>query len=261
IKKLDVLNPKSFLGDASLIKNRRVVRFSRLGKQLSLYLDDGRILHFHLKMTGQLIYVSDTLKAFGHPTKDMFSGNLPNKSTRVVFFLDDDTKLYFNDQRKFGWIRLFSESELAEFQKDLGLDILDPAFNTDYFYHQLQSSSRPIKTVLLDQSKFAGIGNIYANDALFLAKINPLSPANKISSKDSQKIHSAVVNIIKESIAHGGSTARDNKYIRPDGSFGSHQYHFRVYQRAGEPCPVCSAPIKRLSLSGRSVFYCPSCQK
>jgi formamidopyrimidine-DNA glycosylase len=268
IKKIEILTPKSFLDNPKLAEGQKIISFSRLGKQLSFHLANKTILHLHLKMTGQLIYISAAKTILGHPTKNMFDQSLPNKSTRVIFYFSSPSvgksgksTLYFNDQRKFGWVKIFTKDELTEFQKDLGLDILDPSFSPAYFYSQLQTSRRPIKTVLLDQSKFAGIGNIYANDALFLAKINPVVPSKNLSQNKSIQLHSAVVKVIKESISHGGSTARDNKYVRPDGSFGGHQYHFYVYQKEGQPCPVCQTIIKRQKLSGRSVFYCPECQK
>ena len=185
----------------------------------------------------------------------------PTNPLVLVFTFSDGSKLFFNDQRKFGWVKLFTSDELADSQKNLGLDILSSKFTPKYFYQQIQNTSRPIKIVLLDQSKFAGIGNIYANDALFLAKINPQTPSNKISFKKASLLHHFLIQIMTESIKAGGSTAKDNKYIHPDGSSGQHQFNFQVYQRAGEPCLICQTPIKRITLGGRGTFYCPKCQK
>lgn len=260
IRSLEILNPKSFSGDVSNVIDQQIISFSRIGKQLSIYLKNGYILHFHLKMTGQLVYQTDQRHVMGHPTKNSSSVNLPDKSTRAIFTFSDNSLLYFNDQRKFGWIKLFDQSHLTEFQKDLGVDVLASGFTFEYFKTHL-TSRRSIKLVLLDQSLFAGIGNIYANDALFLAKIHPSTPASKLTLSQSKLLHRSVIDIITESLAHGGSTAKDNKYIHPDGSFGSQQYHFRVYQRAGEPCLVCSTPIQNLRLGGRGSFFCPNCQK
>jgi formamidopyrimidine-DNA glycosylase len=209
-------------------------------------------------MTGQII-LGDFV--FGHPTPKEDKSTLPNKSTRLVFIFSDNSKLFFNDQRKFGWVKLLNQIELANSQKNLGLDILDSKFTSKYFYQQIQNTSRPIKIVLLDQSKFAGIGNIYANDALFLAKIKPQTPSNKINFKKVSLIHHFLIKIMTDSIKAGGSTAKDNKYIHPDGSTGQHQFNFQVYQRAGEPCLVCQTPIKRITLAARGTFYCPKCQK
>jgi formamidopyrimidine-DNA glycosylase len=271
ISHLEILTPKSFIGDSNQIIDQKIVKFTRLGKQLSLHLQNQLIILFHLKMTGQIIFVplsskgkarreGDLKTILGHPTKDAFT-NLPNKSTRLIFTFSDHSKLYFNDQRKFGWVKVLSPTELTDFQKNVGVDLLSPRFTLDYFYNQLQTSSRAIKLVLLDQSKFAGIGNIYANDALFLAKINPTTSSKNISLSQAKILHQKLVDLIKESISHGGSTAKDNKYIHPDGGFGEHQYHFRVYQRNGQPCLVCQTPIQRIKIGGRGTFFCPKCQK
>lgn len=276
ISDIKILTPKSFVGNPEAIKNQKIISTSRLGKQLSLHLKNGLILLFHLKMTGQIIVLpalparrsggsregreAGRVSVLGHPTKDVFD-NLPNKSTRIIFTFSDNTKLFFNDQRKFGWVKVLNQNELADFQKNVGIDALSSKFSDDYFYRQLQKTSRAIKIVLLDQSLFAGVGNIYANDALFLSKINPSTLAKKITQKKAKILRQNLVNLMKESLFHGGSTARDNKYIHPDGTVGQHQYFFRVYQKAGEPCLVCQTPIKRIKLGGRGTFFCPKCQK
>jgi len=258
ISKIEILSQKSFVGDPELVEGQEIISTSRLGKQLSLHLKNSLILLFHLKMTGQVI-IGDSV--FGHPTPKEDKSVLPNKSTRVVFTFSDATKLFFNDQRKFGWVKVLNKDELAESQKNVGVDILSPAFTDKYFYEKLQNTSRSIKIVLLDQSRFAGIGNIYDNDALFLSKINPKLPANKVTLKQAKILRQNLIDLMRESLFHGGSTAKDNKYIHPDGSFGEHQYHFRVYQRSEEPCLVCQTPIKRIKLGGRGTFFCLKCQK
>lgn len=258
ISNLDLITPKSFVGDPKQVIGQKIIKTSRIGKQLSIHLKNNLILLFHLKMTGQIILGEFV---FGHPTPKEDKSTLPNRSTRLVFTFSDNSQLFFNDQRKFGWVKLFTPDELLDYQKKLGRDILDSKFTPKYFYHQLQSTSRPIKSVLLDQNKFAGIGNIYANDSLFLAKINPTIPANKINSKKATSLSHFLKKIMIDSIKAGGSTAKDNKYIHPDGSVGQNQFNFQVYQRAGEPCLVCQTRIKRISLGGRGTFYCPKCQK
>ncbi|MPM77240.1 Formamidopyrimidine-DNA glycosylase [bioreactor metagenome] len=258
ISHIEILSPKSFIGSFEIVEGQKIISTSRLGKQLSLHLKNGLILLFHLKMTGQVI-IGDSV--FGHPTPKEDKTVLPNKSTRIVFTFSDKTKLFFNDQRKFGWVKVLNKDELIEFQQNVGIDAISPDFTDKYFYQQLQKTSRSIKAVLLDQSFFAGIGNIYANDALFLSKINPTIPAKKITLKQAKILRQNLVDLMEESIFHGGSTAKDNKYIHPDGTKGEHQYHFRVYQRSGEPCLVCQTPIKRIKIGGRGTFYCPKCQK
>lgn len=266
ISDLEIITPKSFVGSpelashepVELVVGQKIIKTSRVGKQLSLHLKNGLIILFHLKMTGQIIIGESIL---GHPTPKEDKSILPNKSTRLFFTFSDSSKLFFNDQRKFGWVKVLTQAELVEAQKNLGLDILSPKFTPKYFYQQLQTTSRPIKTVLLDQTKFAGIGNIYANDALFLAKIHPSSPSNKINLKKTNILHQFLVKIMLDSIKNGGSTAKDNKYIHPDGSIGLHQFSFQVYQREKKPCLICQALIKKVIIGGRGTFYCPKCQK
>lgn len=258
ISSIEIINSKSFVGNPKLAEGQTIISTSRLGKQLSIHLQNHLTLLFHLKMTGQVI-IGDSV--FGHPTPKEDKTSLPNKSTRIIFTFSDGTKLFFNDQRKFGWVKLFNQNELADFQKDVGVDALSPDFTDDYFYHQLQKTARAIKLVLLDQSKFAGIGNIYDNDALFLSRIHPQTPSNKLTKKQARDLRQNLVELMEESLFHGGSTAKDNKYIHPDGSVGQHQYYFRVYQRDGQPCLNCQTPIKRIKISGRGTFYCPVCQK
>lgn len=271
IKSIDILNPRSFIGDPQLVVGQEIIKLSRVGKQLSIHLKNGLILLVHLKMTGQLILVTPADRmVMGHPTKDSLSTSLPNKSTRIVFHFEKKSSpshlpqqflLYFNDQRKFGWVQLFLPENLKIFQSHLGRDIFDVDFSPQYLHQQLQRSSRPIKVVLLDQHFFAGIGNIYANDALFLSGIYPATPANKISLSQSVKIHHHLIEIMRQSVLAGGSTMKDNKYVRPDGTYGSNQFFFRVYQRLGEPCLSCHTPVERMTLGGRGTFFCPQCQK
>lgn len=260
ISNLKIISPKSFNGNTKKVINQKIIKLTRLGKQLSIHLENKVILLFHLKMTGQIIYFDNKKTILGHPTPKLNNQTLPGKSTRLFFTFSDKSKLYFNDQRKFGWVKLLTQEELKDYQKNLGKDLLDKNFSYPYFKSQLKKTSRAIKTVLLDQSFFAGIGNIYANDALFLAKINPSVPAKDIPPSKIRKLHQSIVSIIKESIGNGGSTAKDNKYIHPDGKYGQQQYHFRVYQKEGDPCLVCKTKIKRIKLNGRGTFYCPKCQ-
>lgn len=257
ITHVQILTPKSFLGSPRQIINQKITRLTRLGKQLSIHLSNGLILLIHLKMTGQLI----------------FDGQ-PTQSTRIIFHLAPLSSkparrggggikggiLSFNDQRKFGWIKIFTPQQLKQSQSTLGLDILDSGFSLKYFSSQL-NSRKPIKLTLLDQSRFAGIGNIYAAEALFSAKIHPSTSANQLSLPQIKKLYLSIISTIKQAITHKGSTARDDHYRLPDNSQGSQQHYFRVYQRLGEPCPVCRTPISRLTLGGRGTFFCSKCQK
>ncbi|RLC34654.1 DNA-formamidopyrimidine glycosylase [Candidatus Shapirobacteria bacterium] len=245
IIKIKILTPKSFIGSKKLIINQKITSFSRHGKQLSINLFNHYLLLIHLKMTGQLAYQSNQQDSFlGHPTPQPKYKKLPNSSTRVIFTFSNQSKLFFNDQRKFGWIKVIKKSQIKQLQSNLGPDILSSDFSYPYFKKILQSSSRAIKNLLHDQSKLAGLGNIYVNDSLFLSKIHPLTPANKINLNKTKLLYNNIKKIIKQAIK------KDAK-----------QYRFRVYQKTGQTCPVCGTVIVRQKISGRSAFYCPSCQK
>lgn len=264
ITDLKIFNPKSFIGDPIQVIGQKIVKFSRIGKQLSVYLSNNLILLVHLKMTGQLLYLPPPSGGgserggvmLGHPTPI-----INPKSTRLIFTFTDKSKLYFNDQRKFGWIKSLNQAELAIAQSNLGLDIFNPNFSPKYIFDQLSKSRRPVKVMLLDQNYFAGIGNIYANDTLFLAGIHPQTPSNKTSLKQAKLIHKFLIEIMRQSILAGGSTARDKKYLRPDGTTGNNQFFFRVYEQKGELCLKCGSKIEYLKLGGRGTFFCPNCQK
>ena len=198
-------------------------------------------------------------KQFPHNPKEVIGAKIPVKSTRVIISLNGG-KLFFNEMRKFGWIKILNQNQLdlelarfgpEPFSKDVSIEHLQKAFG---------GTSRPIKTILLDQEKIAGIGNIYANEALFEAKINPQKSANKLTTIEIGKLQKAILLVLKEGIKYGGASAADQMYIRPDSSHGSYQQHFRIYQKDGEKCRKCKAIVKRISLGGRGTFFCPRCQ-
>jgi formamidopyrimidine-DNA glycosylase len=257
---INIICPKSFIGDPYKIIGKKIISLTRKGKQLSINLSNNYVLLAHFKMTGGLFFKPSkhtrVIIKFKNSVAPLSRGAVPRNGGRTEGF-----NLYFSDLRKFGWLKLFTQAELVQAQKNLGIDILSPDFTKKYFYNQLQKSKRPIKIFLLDQTKFAGIGNIYACDSLFLSKISPLTPAQNISLSKSNTLCSNIQQIMSESILHGGSTARDRGYLLPDGQSGTHQNHFLVYQRENEKCLVCKAKIKRIKQGGRFTFYCPHCQK
>jgi len=215
---------------------------------------------FHFKMTGQLVYQSPTIKIVGgHPTED-FVGKLPSVHTRVVFDFDKGT-LFFNDQRLFGWVIVDTKSKIEnlKFLQKLGPEPFD--ISADEFIKRVSKSKRPIKLVLMDQEIISGVGNIYANDALWEAKINPHAPANGLSPSKLTDLFEKVKLVLKEGIKYGGATAADAKYIDLRGLGGHYQDHFRVYDRTGLPCHRCKTKIKKEFISGRGTYFCPNCQK
>lgn len=241
-----------------------VTNVSRRGKTLSIELDSGYTLFIHLKMTGQLVFRSRHNNfGAGHPT-DSLVGELPDKSTRVTIGLKQGREvftLFFNDQRKFGWMRLMPTAELqnVDFIKKLGPEPLEDSFNADKFAARLQK--RPgssIKAALLDQSVVAGVGNIYADESLWGAKIHPLSRVKDVSKADLKILHKELIHVLRLSIEKGGST--DRNYIDAEGKKGSYLTFARVFRLEGQPCQRCGETIIKIRAAGRGTHICPKCQ-
>lgn len=256
IAKIDVLEKKLFHGDPQKVIGHKIVDIVRHGKVLAIKLTGELYLNFHFKLTGQLLFAKKSKDAkFIYNIPLAFSNKMPAHSTRVIIYFKDGSALYFNELRKFGWIKL---SEKLERPK--GVDVMQPEFTKDYFKENLTNTRRVIKIVLMDQDRFAGIGNIYANEALFDAKINPEIPANKLTDKQINDLHDSIIKTITYGIKYRGSSGRDEVYVLPDGSKGGYQYHFTVYQQEGKQCKRCSEKIIRIKQGGRSTFYCKNCQ-
>jgi len=217
----------------------------RRGKLLQIMLSNGKILTVHLKMTGRLLVRK----------KDTPKDNWQH----VVLKLSGEKELRFADSRKFGWLRLVENSEkLEELLVDLGSEPLD-GFSIEELRTILASTSRAIKIVLMDQKKIAGIGNIYACEALWLAGIDPRRKANSLSLREQSKLFNAIERVLKAGIKYRG--ASDQYYLDALGNEGSYQDHFLVYGREGQSCRKCKkAKIKKIKLGGRGTNYCPACQ-
>lgn len=257
IIKLKILSKKQFIGDPKKIINQKIVNIKRYGKVISILLSNNLYLNIHLKMTGELLYAKDKKNPiFKEIIPFTKTNKMPANTTRIIVYFDDNSVLFFNDLRKFGWFKVSTTDE-----KPKGVDVLDNQFTLTYFKKIISSSKKPIKTLLMDQEKIAGIGNIYANDSLFLAKIHPLNKANLLSDKQSANLYQSIKKIIEQAIKNKGSSGADEAYILPDGTKGKHQQHFLVYQKENQPCLKCGKKIKRIKQGGRSSFFCPSCQK
>ena len=201
-----------------------------------------------------MLYAKDLINAV-YKNKIPFTNGykMPANTTRVVIEFKDGSGLFFNDLRKFGLIKISNKPIVPK-----GIDLLSKEFTPDKL---ISSSNQPIKVALMDQDKITGIGNIYANDSLFLAKIHPLRPAKSLTKSENNKLYISINKVILNGIRDQGSSGADEAFILPDGSRGRHQRHFLVYQREGEPCKVCKTLIKRIKHHGRSSFFCPMCQK
>lgn len=260
--------PKIFQGDTKDVTDAKVKDIRRRAKILIFDLDNGNSLIIHLKMTGQLVYHRDGLKAtFGHPIP--FAGtSLPAKTTHVTFRFEDGSVLYFNDMRKFGYVKVVPTVEvdklkvMTEFGPEpfVGQTSSGQALLTlEKFKEILSKKKMPVKLVLMDQAQIAGVGNIYANEALFLAGIHPQKKANELTYKQVEELYKFLLQVLEEGIKYGGSS--ENAYVNALGERGKMQEHFRVYSRVGKPCPNnCGGTVKRIALGGRGTFFCPACQ-
>jgi len=266
----------------------------RRAKVLIIELSSGYSLVIHLKMTGQLVFVHENqledssskivagnkvrkkqsanskllttnepsaLFGGGHPN-DSLINNLPDKFTRVVLDFTDGSKLFFNDQRKFGWMRLLPTVEVPEidFLKTVGPEPLEDDFTVDKFIERLQTrKNSPIKAVLLDQKVLAGVGNIYADESLFAAKIHPSTPVSKASRTKLVMLHGDLIAVLRLAIEKGGSTNRN--YVNAEGKKGSYMSFAQVFRKEGQPCPRCGTIIEKIRVGGRGTHICPHCQK
>ena len=269
IKDVDVRYGKNFEGDVKNVAGVKIIAVRRFGKALVIDLSNNYAIAIHVKMTGQLLYRGPNLRNPAVLSKKVIGG-LEGKHTHIIFYLDKNGKLYYNDIRKFGWIKIFISSELkikSDFLRKLGfepvVDENNPPKNPltpGKFSEILSHTKRAIKIVLMDQSKIAGIGNIYANDALWLARINPKKPADKLNKTETLKLYKAVIKVLKKGIKYKG--ASENAFVTPDGEEGKYQNYTLVYGHEGEPCKHChKAKIVKIFLAGRGTYFCPVCQR
>lgn len=242
-----------------LIGNR-FTDIDRIGKLLIFKIgkkDD--FLLIHLKMTGQLIYAfKKEIVAGGHSLGKVME--LPNKYTRASFEFVGASKLFFNDLRRFGYLEIVDKNRLEKVKARFGIEPLRPNFKFAAFKKVLQDRKAPIKAVLMDQSKIAGIGNIYADEILFLARIMPDRPAGSLGENELKKLFSVCEIVLKKAIKYRGTTFSD--YCDTEGKKGNFTQFLQVYGRKeGEKCLKCSGIIKKMKIGGRSTKYCEGCQK
>lgn len=247
---------------ARFLVGAKVVNVRRRAKVLIIELSSEYSLVIHLKMTGQLVFVEDNKRfGAGHPN-DSLINKLPDKSTRVVIEFTNGAKLFFNDQRKFGWMRLLPTVEIPEinFFKKVGPEPLEDDFTAALFIERLMRRARsPIKAVLLDQTVLAGVGNIYADESLWGAKIHPATPVARVPRAKLVVLHKALRDVLRLSIERGGST--DRNYVNAEGKKGSYLSFANVFRREGQPCPRCGTTIEKIRVAGRGTHICPHDQK
>ncbi len=258
--------PKSFPNAPADVQHfligAKVVKVDRRAKVLLIELSSKYSLVIHLKMTGQLVFRGSGERfGAGHPNASLV-GDLPDKSTRVTLTFDDDSRLFFNDQRKFGWMRLIPTAEVVnlDFFQKVGPEPLGADFDWRQMKQRLlRRKNTSIKAALLDQTVIAGVGNIYADEALWGAKIHPATTVNCLSDAKFRSLYEELVSVLRLSIKKGGST--DRNYVDAEGRRGSYLSFARVFRRQGQPCPRCGTLIEKSRVAGRGTHFCPHCQR
>ena len=232
---------------AGELEGERVASVERRGKYLIVRFESGRSLLIHLRMTGSLLHGE--------------AGTLPDDPyRRAVVTLDDGSDVAYRDVRRFGTWLLLEPGELEPYlDARVGEEPLLESYRPGNLGARLAGRRAPVKAAILDQRTVAGVGNIYADEALWWARLHPLTPAAELSSEEVRALHRGIRRALQHGIARQGSTLRD--YRLPDGESGSMQDEFKVYGRTGEPCDRCGTPIHKIRAAGRGTWYCPSCQR
>jgi formamidopyrimidine-DNA glycosylase len=233
---------------AGELAGERVAALERRGKYLVVRFESGRVLLIHLRMTGQLLHAN--------------GGSLPGDDVhrRAVVSLDDGSDVIYRDVRRFGTWLLVEPGELEPYLGErVGGEPLAAGFSGKRLAGVLAGRRAPVKAVLLDQRRLAGVGNIYADEALWRARVHPQRPAGELGPENVAALHRGIRAALRAGIARQGATLRN--YRTPDGARGRMQEEFKVYGREGEPCERCGTPIEKIRAAGRGTWYCPTCQQ
>ena len=240
--------PDEPVGVAAELEGERVAALDRRGKYLIVRFESGRVLLIHLRITGQLLHANG-----GPPPAE-------DVHRRAVVRLDDGSDVVYRDVRRFGTWQLLDEDDLLPYlAQRIGREPLVRSFTSKRLAEALEGRRAPLKSALLDQRRLAGVGNIYADEALWRARLHPLRPAGELSAEEIAALHRGIRAALRAGIARQGATL--SNYRTPDGSPGRMQEEFRVYGREAEPCERCGTPIEKIRAGGRGTWYCPSCQR
>lgn len=257
-------SPKSFPNTDSEVDQfligSTVLAVARRAKLLMIHLSFDYSLVIHLKMTGQLVYRGEQNFGAGHPN-DSLIGELPDRSTRVQFEFSDGSRLFFNDQRKFGWVKLMPTVEIAnlKFMQTVGPEPLEPGLTKKVFIERIRKRNNSVvKSAILDQSTLAGVGNIYADESLWGAEIHPATRVRDVKDEELAELLKQIKFVLALSIEKGGST--DRNYVDAEGKRGSYIDFARVFRREGQPCQRCGYLIEKIRVAGRGTHFCPNCQ-
>ena len=260
IVSLKICRSKSFpnTDKKTLILRQKITNVHRRAKIIIIDFANHCHLVTHLKMTGQLLYqaADNKLAGGGHPTKDF--RDLPGKHTRVIYTLDDDSHLYFNDMRLFGWQKIWDGDQLQQELKDFGPDA-NNITNQQEVIAKLKRCRRPIKQAIMDNKILCGIGNIYAAEICFACGINPLTPASQLNDEQLSALLKTAPKILNYAIEFGGTTF-DGRYVDANGKGGNFEEKLLVYGREDQPCTRCGTKLQNVKIGGRSTVFCPHCQ-
>lgn len=258
IETVEILHPGIFQGDLINVLGSKIITARRIGKGLILDLSNKYSFAIHVKLTGQLIYRGTETKNVEVSKEKV--GSTPNKFTHVIFNLNKSAKLYYNDQRRFGWIRIIPTDKVLDFPffKNMGPEPFKD-LTLEIFTKTVQGKTTKIKPLIMDQTKIGGIGNIYANDALYLSKINPARPAKSLSNQEIKKLFESIIAVLKKSLEEGGASERS--FVNILGQEGNYQNHSLIYGKTGKPCKICGTKITFSKIAGRGSYVCENCQK
>jgi formamidopyrimidine-DNA glycosylase len=265
VKSVAADTPKSFPNATTdvdtFLLGSSITGVRRRAKVLFIDLSDDYSLMIHLKMTGQLVYVAPDVRfGAGHPS-DSLVGELPDKSTRVTIEFTDGSQLFFNDQRKFGWMKLLPTIEIPniDFMKKVGPEPLEADFTARQFQARFTRRAKSnIKAALLDQTVIAGVGNIYADESLWGAKIHPKRLVGSLTNAEFKKLYTEIRTVMNLAIEKGGSS--NHTYVNAEGEKGKYMDFAHVFRREGLACPRCGTTIEKLRVAGRGTHICPHCQ-
>ena len=266
IKMVTVYHPKTPNHDATFSKRltgKTIDHIDRVGKLLIFSFTGEDDLHMlaHLKMTGQFFYVdaAGAASGGGHSMTPTDTMGLPHKHTRVSFTFTDASVLYFNDMRLFGYTKLADKAEVVHAKTGYGPEPINPAFDVAWFTAKLKQKKTVIKAALLNQKFIAGLGNIYVDEALWVAKVRPQRRADTITKREASAIAGASGDVMRHSIKVGGTTFQH--FADTGGEAGNYSNYLKVFGKQGTPCPRCGTSISKIRCAGRGTHYCPGCQK
>jgi formamidopyrimidine-DNA glycosylase len=259
ITKIKVRLKKIARSDLSILIGKKLTQINRKGKYIFIKINNGDYLSIHLRMTGQLIYQKKDQTIAGGHSDNISTINLPNKQTHIIITFADDSRLYYNDQRQFGYLEIINQEKVNQQLEKLGAEPLQKEFNLNYFKNLLKNKKTNIKALLLNQAYIAGIGNIYADEILFAANVLPTRRTETLTKNEIEKIFLYTIKVIQKAIKMRGTTF--NNYVDAEGRKGSFLDFLQVYNREGEKCSRCKNTILKTRVAGRGTRYCPVCQK